>query len=317
MESRFLSHNVDTRPTEIVHIFPGLETESSRVTIAGDLFSNVEEFSTVDELKVYLNGQSENTVDNPYSVKITGVDLSSKEGTGETLKTLYKVLNRYVTLDLRGCTGTELIAASSNNIPNRENIVSLILPNSITGITANGFSKYTGLKTLVLPKVKTIDYAAFKDLKKLETVSAPELITIVDDTKDDANRGNFYKCTALKSIYFPKLETIVHHAFYGCTALAEVLLPKATRVNLSVFAECTSLKIAVLPEAGFIGNRAFYNDKSLKNLVLGPIPPIIEGLSHFSSGFPQKLWVPASVIEDYKNSEFGSNMQDRIYPITD
>jgi hypothetical protein len=318
VESRFLSHNVNTGSTEIVHIYPGLETRSSRVTIAGSLFPNAGEFSSVDELKTYLDAQPENTADNPYPVKISGVDLSNKEKTGETLKTLYDALSRYVTLDLRGGAGAELITVSgSPALANRANIVSLILPDSITRIVANGFAGYTNLQSVVLPKVTAIDYAAFHDLGKLETVLAPELTDLADSSNStSSSKGNFYRCTALKSIYFPKLETIGHHAFYGCTALTEILLPKAAGAGTSTFGECTSLKTAVLPEAGFIGNRAFYNDKSLENLVLGMVPPVTEGSSHFPAGFPQKLWVPASAIDDYRNSAFWSKMKDTIYPIT-
>ncbi|MDR0761248.1 MAG: leucine-rich repeat protein [Treponema sp.] len=315
MESHFLSHTASTGSTEIVHIYPGLETRSSRVTIAGNLFPNAVEFSSVEELKTYLAGQPENTEAAPYPVKIAGVDLSSKEKTGETLKTLYDVLSRYVTLDLSGCTGTNLISASA--LAGRKKIVSLILPDSTTSIASNGFAGYEALKSVVLSKINTIDYAAFHDLENLEMISAPELTDLADSTNSNSSsKGIFYKCTALKSIYFPKLQTLGHHAFYGCTALTEVLLPKTAGVGPSVFAECTALKTVVLPEAIFIGNRAFYNDKSLENLVLGSVPPQLEGSSHFSSGFPQKLWVPASAIEDYQNSAVWTNMKNRIYPIT-
>jgi hypothetical protein len=315
MESSFLSHTASTGSTEIVHIYPGLETRSSRVTIAGNSFPEVTEFSSVTELGAYLDGQPENTAADPYPVKIAGVDLSSKEKTGETIKTLYDALSRYVSLDLRGCTGAELISASA--LAGRKKIVSIILPDSITSITSNGFAGYETLKSAVLPKINTIDYAAFHDLGNLETISAPELTDLVDSTNSNSSsKGIFYKCAALKSIYFPKLETLGHHAFYGCTALTEILLPKTTEAGPSVFAECTSLKTAVLPEVTSIGSRAFYNDKSLENLVLGSVPPQLEGSSHFSSGFPQKLWVPASAIEDYRNSAVWTNMKNRIYPIT-
>jgi hypothetical protein len=317
VESRFLFHNASDGSTEIVHIFPGLETGSSRVTIAGNLFPDVAGFSSVTELKTYLDAQPENSGDTPYPVKIAGVDLSSKEKTGETLKTLYDALSRFVTLDLRECMGTVLPSASINpTLGGRKKVVSLIMPDSITGIAANGFSGYESLESAVLPKVTSIDYAAFNKLEKLETVLAPELTGLVDSKNGSSSaRGNFYNCRALKSIYFPKLETISHHAFYGCTDLTEVLLPKAAGAGTSVFGECTSLKTVVLPEAAFIGNRAFYNDKSLENLVLGPVPPETEGSSHFSSGFPQKLWVPASAIDDYQDAAFWSKMKDTIYPI--
>jgi hypothetical protein len=318
VESRFFSHHANSGTTETVHIFPGLETGSSPVTITGDTFPAAEEFSSVEELEAGLAELPENNADTPYPVKIAGVDLSSKVKTGETLKTLYDALTRYVTLDLRECTGTELIAASTAALEGRKKIVSLILPDSITGIAANGFSGYESLQSAFLPKVTTINYAAFNNLGNLATVSAPELTDLVDaaNTTTTASRGHFYRCAALTSIYFPKLEAIDHHAFYECTGLTAVWLPQVTGIGNSVFTECTSLKTAVLPDAVSIGSRAFYNDKSLENLVLGPVPPELTGSSHFPGGFPQKIWVPASAIEDYNNSAAWSGMQDRMYPVT-
>jgi hypothetical protein len=316
MESRFLSHNITAGSTEVVHIFPGLETGSGHVTIAGNIFPDAAEFSSVAELKTYLDTQPENTEAAPYPLKIAGVDLSSKEKTGETMKTLYDALSRYVSLDLRGGSGLELITASASpSLAGRRKIVSMILPETITTVKSNGFSGYEALKSAVLPKVITIDYAAFNNLGSLETVAAPELTGLVDYTNSStSSKGVFYYCTALKSIYFPKLETIGHHAFYGCSALTEVLFPKTVEVGPSVFAECTALRTAVLPNVVFIGNRAFNNDKSFENLVLGLVLSEL-GDSVFSSGFPQKLWVPASAIEDYQNSAFWTKMKNRIYPI--
>jgi hypothetical protein len=320
IQSRFMAHNVNNDgPVEIVHIFSGMETASTPVTITGNAFPEAREFSSSDELKAYLDELDDNTADDPYLVKFNGADLSSRGKNGETLETLYKALSRYVTLDLRGCTGTELIAASTKDIPNQANIVSLILPGTVTKIEAKGFAEYKVLKSAILPKVTDIDYAAFNNLDKLETVSAPELTGLVD-SKDSSTPSNgvFSNCSALKTVYFPKLKTVAHHAFYVCTALTEVLLPKAASVGNAVFRGCTALKTAVLLEASLIGDYAFFSDKSLENLVLGPVPPEVDSSGHFPEGCPQKLWVPASAVEDYRNSAFWvKKMKDRIYPLTD
>ncbi|MDR2785969.1 MAG: leucine-rich repeat domain-containing protein [Treponema sp.] len=302
MESRFLSHNVDTRPTEIVHIFPGLETGSSRVTIAGDLFPNTAEFSTVDELKTYLTAQPENTVDNPYPVKIAGADLSSKEGTGETLKTLYKILSRYVTLDLRGCTGTELIAASTSSLEGRKKIVSLILPESITGIAANGFSGYESLKSVIMPQVKTIGTSTFKSCKQLEVVSAPALETVAD-AKDNST-GAFAGCTVLKTLYCPMLVTLGNYAFYGCTGLTEAAFPNLRTVGELAFKGCTALKSINLPAVTKIDKSGFENDTALTYLIFRSMPPEL-GENVFKGGdFSQSgvIYVPPDAVDAYKNT---------------
>jgi hypothetical protein len=286
----------------------------------GDVFQDAREFSSVNDLKAYLDSLPENTATKPYPVKITGVDLSSKAADGSTMRTLYDALNksnRFVSLHLGGCTGTELISASAlPSLAGRKKIVSIVLPESITSVASNGFSGYEVLRSAVLPNVITIDYAAFNNLENLKTVSAPELSEL-KDSADGSLPGNgiFYKCVALTSIYFPKLETIGHHAFYDCSALKEVQLPKARVIGPSAFAECDALKTVELPEAGLIGSRAFYGDKSLEVLVLGSTPPVVEGSGNFASGYPKKIYVPTLAIDGYKDSEFWSKMKDWIFPL--
>ncbi|MDR1586135.1 MAG: leucine-rich repeat domain-containing protein, partial [Treponema sp.] len=321
MESRFLSHLADAGSTEIVHIYPGLETESGRIMIAGNIFPEAAEFSSVADLKTYLDTLPENTAAGPYPVKIAGVDLSSKEEPGETLKTLYKALNRHVTLDLRECTGAELISMTA--YAGRKKIVSMILPDSITDIAENGFAGYEALESLVLPKAITIDYAAFHDLEKLETVSAPELTDLVDskDKTDSASNGIFYKCKALKSIYFPKLETIGHHAFYACTGLTEAAFPSLQTVGALAFKGCTALKTASLPAVVKIDRSSFENDTALTHLILGSVPPEL-GTNVFKGGdFSQSgvIYVPTNAVDAYKNTALSnwSELTELVRPLSE
>jgi hypothetical protein len=293
--------------TKAVSIAPCEPAESGYFEIGGVVFPPAISFSSTDELKAFLNAHPENDENMPYPVKITGVDLSSKDGTGETLKTLYSALSRYVILDLRECTGTELPSASSRpTLTNREKIVSLILPDSITSIAGNGFSKHTNLKSVVLPKVTTIDYAAFNNLGKIETVSAPELTALVDSTNaaSTSSKGNFYRCTALRSIYFPKLETIGHHAFYGCTSLTEMAFRDVRIVEAFAFKGCTALKSITLPAVTAIDKNSFENDTALTYLTLGSTPPTLGDDVFKSSGFLQNgtIYVPSDALDAYKNT---------------
>ncbi|MDR1410719.1 MAG: leucine-rich repeat protein [Spirochaetaceae bacterium] len=305
-ESRFMSHNANAGSTETVHIFPGLETASRLSGAVGNSFPDAAEFASVSELKTYLDGLPENTAAAPYPIKIAGVDLSSKEKTGDTLNSLYAALDRrYVTLDLRECTGTEFLVASTNRLANRANIVSLILPGSITSIPGNGFSGYTSLESVVLPKVTTIDYAAFNNLKKLETVSAPEAITIVDAVSTSADRGSFYKCDALKSVYFPKLETIGHHTFYSCASLTGAAFPSLRIVGGLAFKGCAALEAVSLPTVTRIAKSAFEDNTALKYLVFGSKPPELEADIFKGGGFSQTgvIYTPPDAVSAYQDSD--------------
>jgi hypothetical protein len=322
VESRFMAHNVNAGSAEIVHIFPGLETASRLGGAAGDSFPDAAEFASVSELKAYLDGLPENTAAAPYPVTIAGVDLSSKENTGDTLKTLYAALaKRYVTLDLRECTGTDLLVASTSAMPNRANIVSLILPGSITGIPGNGFSGYTSLESVVLPKVTTIDYAAFHDLKNLETVSAPEAVTITDAVSTNADRGSFYKCEALKSVYFPKLETMGHHAFYNCARLTGAAFPSLRVIGGMAFKGCAALAAVSLPAVTGIAKSAFEDNTALEYLVFGSEPPEL-GVDIFKGGgFAQTgvIYTPVDAVSAYQDTDLPnwSGLKGLVKPLSE
>jgi hypothetical protein len=320
VESRFLSHNAETGSTETVYIYPGLETEGGHVGIPGTVFPDPVEFSSAGALKEYLDSRPENTSANPYPVKITGADLSSAETKGETLKTLYNALGqRYVTLDLRDCTGTELIAASMHGMPNRANIVSLVLPDSVIEINSNGFSGYTNLKSVVMPKVKTLNTSAFKDCGQLESVFSPELETIADAKNNTT--GAFVGCTALTTLYFPGLVTMGKYAVYGCNSLTEAAFPNLRTVGGLAFKQCTALKSVSLPAVTRIDSSGFEEDTALMYLVFGANPPELETLVFRSTSFSQDgiIYVPSGAIDSYKNTDHSNwtNLKNLVKPLPD
>jgi predicted nucleic-acid-binding Zn-ribbon protein len=318
METHFLSHNVDTGSTEIVHIYSGQETGSDRVEISGSVFPVPQEFSSSGALKEYLNSQPENTAANPYPVKITGVDLSSKETNRETLKSLYDVLNqRYVTLDLSECTGTELISASISGMKNRANIVSMILPDSIIEINANGFSGYTSLKSVVMPKVKTINTSAFKNCGQLEAVFAPELETVTD--AENNTTGAFIGCTALKALYCPALKKLGKYAVYGCTGLTEAAFPNLRTVGGLAFKGCSSLKALSLPAVTRIDGNSFDDDTALMYVIFGLNPPELKTNVFKDLNFSQNgvIYVPSDAVDIYKNTDLSnwSGLKGLVKPL--
>jgi predicted nucleic-acid-binding Zn-ribbon protein len=319
MESHFLAHNKEVRSTEIIHIYSGEETISNHVRISGTAFPDPQEFSSVGELKEYLDSRPENTEANPYPVKIAGTNLSSKEKTGETLKTLYDVLNqRYVTLDLRECTGAELIAASTYSMSNRANIVSLILPDSIIEVNSNGFSGYTSLKSVVMPNVKIINTSAFKNCGQLESVFALELETVAD-AKDNTT-GAFAGCTSLKTLYCPSLTTLGKYAIYGCTSLTEVAFPDLRTVGGLAFKKCTALRAVSLPLVTKIDSSSFEEASALMYLIFGQNPPELETNVFKSTDFSQTgiIYVPSSAVAGvYKNTSLPnwSNLKGLVTPL--
>ncbi|MDR0624101.1 MAG: leucine-rich repeat domain-containing protein [Treponema sp.] len=318
MEARFLSHTEETGSTELVHIYPGLETGSTPVNIPETAFQDPREFSSTADLKAYLDSFPENTGDTPYPVKIGGVDISSGEKTGETLKTLYEAIEgRYVSLDLRECTGTNLLPASTARLSNRANVVALILPDSITNIGSNGFSGYTGLKSAVLPKVGVLNTSAFKNCGILESVFAPELETI--NGANDNAAGAFTGCTALKTLYAPRLENLGKYALYGCHSFTEAAFPKLRPLGGLAFKKCTALKALSLPSVTRIDSGSFEEAAALKYLVFGLNPPELGTNIFKGAGFPQAgvIYIPQDAVDTYKNTSLPnwSGLKELIRPL--
>jgi hypothetical protein len=287
--------------TEILHIYPGLETVAPPWSFTSeDIPSTVEITGTV-ALKEYLDSLPPNTAKTPYPVKLTGVDLGSVEKTGETLRTLCAALSRFTALDLRGCQGTIIEAMSKTIAPNKGMIVSIILPDTVTSIGVSGFFGYDSLVSVELPKVITLDKGAFKDCLRLESVYMPELKTLTAGTGSD--NGVFRGCAALKTVVIPKVEDIGDYAFYKCGALTALFLPVATSVGKSAFRYGDVLSTVFLPKAAFIGNYAFADCPRLSSFTLGDLPPVLEGKNIFPKDtLPRNILVPASVVDVYKNT---------------
>jgi hypothetical protein len=304
IEFRLLSHNAEEVSTELVRVYPGLETKSGPVNISEAAFPAPQEFSSTGDLKAYLAGLPENTAANPHPVKISGVDLSSTAKTGETLKTLYEAIaQRFVTLDLRGAAGASLAAASSASLDNRANIVSLVLPESITEIGSNGFSGYTALKFTALPRVISLDTSAFKNCGRLEAVFAPELRTIAEAGSNTT--GAFTGCTALNALYVPRLETLGKYGLYGCTGLIEGAFPNLRTLGRLAFKRCAALKGLSLPSAARIDAGCFEEAPALSYLVFGAEPPeLAAGVFEKNAGFLKTgvIYVPPDSVEAYNNT---------------
>jgi hypothetical protein len=290
-----------TGRTEIVHIYPGLETQAPPYVFTPADFPLSAEITGTAALKEYLDGLPENTPQTPYPVKLKGVNLESTENTGETLRTLCAALSRFVALDLGDCTGTTIQSMAKNIAPNKTKIVSIILPKTVTSIGASGFSGYEALVSAELPGVLSLNKSAFKDCISLELVSLPELKDISSGSGSDS--GAFLNCGALKSISFPKAESIGDYAFYKCGSLAAVSLPAASSIGKCAFRYAASLSVVSLPEATFIGNYALSDCSSLNTLVLGAAPPVLEGKNVFAKDMlPQKILVPADSVAAYQNT---------------
>ncbi|MDR2418039.1 MAG: leucine-rich repeat domain-containing protein [Treponema sp.] len=211
-------------------------------------------------------------------MKLTGLDLSN----GATLKSLYEALSRFVDLDLSECVGESIPNITLTKVPNKANIISIKLPES----------------------VKTITSAAFSGLENLKSIDMPGVLAVEGkENSSDSSTGAFAKCLALTSVSLPEVKTLGKYSFYGCSALPYILLPKVEMVGASAFKECSNLTPISLPQVTLIGNNAFHtrNEGSFSSITLGSEPPELEGSKVFYTSIT--IYVPASALDAYKNTE--------------
>jgi hypothetical protein len=300
LEVRILGPKGLLSETALLRIYPVLTTTVPRIVFTEDDFARVAEFSDAASIKAYLDGLPENTGENPYPIKPRGFDLSSKESTGSTLKTLIAALTRYVDLDFSACTGSSIIAASSFSGVNRKRVVSVILPDSVGIIAANGFSGYSALITVEGPGVSEAGYGIFKNCTELKNVLLPNLTSIANASGNDT--GAFYACNSLTFIELPRLQLLGDYAFSTVPMLRVVSLPVVTSVGKSAFKNCGNLEAVELNRAASIGNQAFTGATALRRITLGEIPPVLASKTIFEAGIPwEGIYIPPESEADYRD----------------
>jgi hypothetical protein len=227
-------------------------------------------------LQERLNGLEDNTPATPYRVKVEGFNLANARA-GDSLRTLYTALSRYVIFDFSDSYGETFANASIDSNPNKANITGIILPPGLRTIETNAFDRCINLVSADLSGVATINRGAFSRCEKLETLLTEEVTEIAD-----AVSGN--------------------GAFHNCISLVSVSLPKAVKIGIKTFNSCDSLSTVYAPKATVIGEKAFAGCKNLKHIVLGETPPEL-GDSVFASKKPEAIYVPASAVNTYKNTD--------------
>ena len=153
---------------------------------------------------------------------------------GDLTKALSTIKDsNYLKLDLSECT-TKGNKFYTNMIPEKilSKIVTLILPNTIE-VISNLDCKT--LNKLIGYNVLRIDDNAFEYCKLLRSVNFPKVESIGADA--------FYGCRkSLVLIKLPNVTTISNYAFNGCASLKSIDLPKMHEINKKVFVGCKSLE---------------------------------------------------------------------------
>jgi hypothetical protein len=239
-----------------------------------------------------------------YSDAAAPVPLPVKIDFSTGWSTLLSAINdadKLVALDLSACTMSDPEFDPGKTIDTgKAKIVSLVLPETATSLTAGGnydnaaFKYFTALESVSGAGIETVGGSAFAGCKALETVSLPAatsigggafagctaLQTVSLPAATSIGEDAFGSCKALQTVSLPAATSIGDTAFNGCTALQTISLPAATGIGLRAFDFCTALETVSLPAATSIGGSAFYDCSALKTASLPAAQSI--GYSAFS-----------------------------------
>ncbi len=168
----------------------------------------------------------------------------------------------------------------------------LVIPEIVQGKVVNGiasgaFKENSFIKKVILPEtVSTIKSIAFKDCKKLESISGSSVSIL--------GAQAFIGCENLVSVDFPTLEGIGDYAFSesgikeihlesvtdlgsnvfnGCDKLETAILTSVENINIGTFRDCIALKTIDVSSATKISANAFRNT-GLERIIIENIEEI-------------------------------------------
>ena len=160
--------------------------------------------------------------------------------------------------------------------------------------------------------VNAIGESAFMFCTSLSSVTIPNNVVRFES-------GSFHDCTSLRSIEIPSgLTTMKSGVFSGCTNLESINIPDGViGVSGYSFHDCTSLEyVTIGTGCTAITSHAFAGCVNLKSVTIKALTPPHTAITPFKdTNNTFKIYVPASVVNTYKNSTYWREFADRIQAI--
>lgn len=178
-----------------------------------------------------------------------------------------------------------------------------------TNLSDYAFANNTqALVNVELPECINVGPNCFENCTKLSTVSLPKCSEVKNNT--------FYQCINLNSLYIPLCSSIGLYAFYQCYGLTSVDFPNCSLISNSAFYQCIDLSTIVLSVCSSIGNYCFSGCSNLKTITLGSTSVCTAGFKIFNNVTgPISVYVPSSLVSEYKSATNWSQYASWIFPI--
>lgn len=148
------------------------------------------------------------------------------------------------------------------------NLISIVLPDSITSIGQFAFSGCTSLSSIIIPdSVISIGNGAFSGCTSLTSIMLPDGITSLGlDHVPIYECGVFSDCKSLTSIILSNsITSIGYWTFSGCTNLTSITIPDSvTSIEYGAFMNCSNLttiycEIDAQPEGWYSDWKSYCN----------------------------------------------------------
>ena len=133
--------------------------------------------------------------------------------------------------------GFPVVSIGESAFQNKDSLVSVTIPDSVTLIDRYAFTSCSKLKSVVIGKsVETISMNAFSWCESLEKIVIPDSVKIIKESA-------FYRCLNLTSVDFGNsLEEIGKEAFQDCSSLTSVVIPDSVKdIHFGAFSDCVRL----------------------------------------------------------------------------
>ena len=220
------------------------------------------------------------------------------------------------------------------------NLVSVVIPETITSIDSAIFGSCSNLTNVVLPKTLTfIGKRVFEYCSKLTTISIPNGVTEIGKCFPNSGltyidlpnsvttlNGTFSNASSLKRVNsnvdgecnIPDSVTTIGDSTFQGTALTEIIIPNSvTSIGMFAFSSNQNNLKQITIGSGItsIGNQATTNSYSIQSITIkATTPPTISELTWQSTTCP--IYVPAESVDAYKTATNWSALADRIQPIS-
>ena len=193
---------------------------------------------------------------------------------------------------------------------------------NVTSIGMYAFAGCSRLSSIDAPKTKTIEGYAFSQCFSLAKISFPSATSI--------GASAFYQCSAVSDVSLPEVTRIEAAAFFSCMSMSSINLPKLSSCASTAFMNCNHLQTFIAGQAAAattIYSGAFRGCVALESVyLLGASKASIQNSSVFYSspiasssylGHFGSVFVPASLLSEYKSYGAWSYFSDRLVGLTD